>query len=77
MTTCFAHFVRGHWIAAARANPAGVFLAAVCLALIPWMWASVWQGVTIGVDRPLEVLLGLLLATSGVAVLVWLQRLLL
>lgn len=33
MTTAFAHFVRGHWVAALQANPAGVLLAcglAVC-----------------------------------------------
>lgn len=71
MTTAFAHLVRGQWQAAARANPAGVLLGVVCAGLIPWIWLSVWRGETIGVDRPLETLLGLVIATSVVTLLIW------
>ncbi|MFN6312692.1 MAG: DUF2752 domain-containing protein [Planctomyces sp.] len=37
MTTAFSHFVRGHWLAALQANPAGALLAlglAICWPLL-------------------------------------------
>lgn len=74
MTTCFAHLVRGEWSAAARANPAGILLAAACALLIPWMWFSAWRGETIGVDDPLKTILLFMFALAGTTVAVWLVR---
>lgn len=37
MTTAFAHFVRGHWLAALRSNVGGAILAA--LATLAALWA--------------------------------------
>ena len=48
-TTAFAHFVRGHWPSAVRANAAAFVLAAVCAAMIPWCWASAACGRLIGI----------------------------
>ena len=75
MTTCFAHLVRGQWSAAARANPAGLFLGAVCFGLVPWLWLSAWQGKTVGVDAPVEALLALMVSVVVVALTVWIIRL--
>ena len=44
MTTCFAHFTRGDFVGAARANVAGLMLAIVCLIQIPWCWWSAVRG---------------------------------
>jgi hypothetical protein len=74
MTTAFANLVRGQWTAAARANPAGVLLGAVCALLIPWMWLSAWRGITVGVSAPLETLLALVVCVSGTTVAVWVCR---
>lgn len=71
MTTAIAHLARGQWQAAARANPSGVLLGSFCLLLIPWLWASAWRGETLGVDRPLETLLGLMVSISLVTLAVW------
>lgn len=75
MTTSFAHLVRGHLWAATRSNPAGVLLGAVCLIMVPWLCLCAWQGSTLGVDYPLETLIGLLAAVSGTSLIVWVQRL--
>jgi hypothetical protein len=74
MTTCFANLVRGDWRAAARANPAGVLLGAICALLIPWMWASAWKGAAIGINDPLAALLALVLILAAVTAGVWLWR---
>ena len=71
ITTSFAHLVRGQWQAAARANPAGVLLGAVCALLIPWLCASAWWGKTIGIADPLPTLLVLMVTLSVVALGVW------
>lgn len=71
MTTAFAHLVRGQWRAAARANPSGLLVGAVCALLIPWLWVSAWRGETLGVERPLETLLRLMIAISLVTLGVW------
>lgn len=44
MTTSFAWYVRGNWIKAWQANPAGLYLAILCTGLIPWAWIAVWRG---------------------------------
>jgi len=74
MTTCFANLTRGRWMAAARANPAGVLLGVVCALLIPWLWLSAWRGVTIGVAAPLETLLILVVSVSCTTLAVWVFR---
>ena len=75
MTTCFAHLVRGEWLAAARANPAGFLLGTVCALLIPWIWACVWRGETIGVNDPLLGLLWMVISLATATASVWGLRL--
>ena len=75
MTTAFAHLVRGHWNAAARANLGGFLLGIASAALIPWLWLSVWQGRTVGVDAPLNASLALLVTIAVVTLGVWIVRL--
>jgi hypothetical protein len=70
-TTAFANFVRGHWIAAARANVAGFLLALVCAGLIPWSWYSVWLGRMWRVDDPARSLAWLLIILAGISLLHW------
>ncbi len=72
MTTCFSHFVRGEFVAAARANPAGILLAMLCVVMIPWSLLSASRGYLCLVDEPL-VLVTVLIATIGaLALLSWL-----
>jgi hypothetical protein len=74
MTTCFAHLMRGEWLRAMRANPAGMSLGVVCALMIPWLWASAWRGEALGIARPLQVLLIVVLAQSGITAIVWICR---
>lgn len=75
MTTCFALLVRGRLAEAARANAAGLVLAAVCAAAIPWcLWGAV-SGRLPGVRQP-ALALAWLLAVLGVMGLAnWIARL--
>lgn len=75
MTTSFSNVIRGRFIDAARANVAGLMLAVVCLAMIPWSWRSVWTGRLWKIDNPDTALLWLLLAICGAALLQWAVRL--
>jgi hypothetical protein len=75
MTTCFAHFVRGQWVSAARANPAGVLLALVCAVQIPWCWASAWLGRYWMLDEPDLALVWMAVSLVGVTLLQWGVRL--
>ena len=50
MTTSFANITKGHWKEAARANFAGLLLAIICAALVPWCWLSASTGVSAGFD---------------------------
>ena len=70
-TTAFAHFVRGQWPSAVRANAAAFVLALVCAVLVPWCWASAVCGRAIGIINPEWTLLALVLAMSGLFVLQW------
>jgi hypothetical protein len=70
-TTAFAHFVRGQWPSAVRANAAAFVLALVCAVLVPWSWASAASGRTIGIDNPERALLILVIAMSGLFALQW------
>ena len=48
-TTAFAHFVRGQWGSALRANAASTLLAGLCVVGVPWSWGSAWQRRYLGV----------------------------
>jgi hypothetical protein len=75
MTTSFAHFVRGHFVAAAQANPAGVVLATVCVLMIPWCFFSACTGRLWLVSDPVTVGGGLTLSLCMVTVVLWMVRL--
>jgi hypothetical protein len=70
-TTAFAHFVRGQWPSAVRANAAAFMLALVCAVLIPWSWASAASGRAIGIDNPERTVLMLVIAMSLLFALQW------
>jgi hypothetical protein len=72
MTTCFSHFVRGDLQAAARANPAGILLAAACVLLIPWCLLSAANGCLWLVDRPTDTLSVVIGVLGGFVILWWL-----
>ncbi len=76
-TTCFAHFVRGQWWSAMRANPAIFVLALWCAALIPWSWISIVQKRAVGVDDPARMVAWSLILLSILAILQWSLRLML
>ena len=75
MTTAFSWVVRGRFDRAWRANPAGVFLAATCLVLVPWLLLGAAIGRVPGF-RSLETpLIGLVVATVALSLLSWTIRL--
>ena len=71
MTTSFAHFVRGRFGDASRANFGGMLLASACALQLPWCAWSVWRGVLWKVHRPLETAAWVLLVIAAVCVLNW------
>lgn len=71
MTTSFAHFVRGEWRASAQANPAGLWMAAGCFALIPWCIVSAVRGRCWGVDDPWPTAAVIAASWGGSSLLVW------
>jgi hypothetical protein len=72
MTTCFSHFVRGEFLAAGRANVAGLMLATLCLVMIPWSLASAVRGSALLVDEPIRTLVILITLIGVVAGVMWL-----
>jgi len=52
LTTSFAWFVRGEWVASWNANPAGWMLACCLLVMWPWLFLVVIQGFWLGVQEP-------------------------
>ena len=72
MTTCFSYFVRGDFASAARANPAGVLLAMLCVLMIPWSITSAVNGRFWMVEEPLTSLAVVIAAIGVVASLAWL-----
>ena len=72
MTTCFSHFVRGEFVAAARANPAGILLAALCVLMIPWSLVSAARGRLWLVDEPMTLLAVMIVVIGSLAALSWL-----
>jgi hypothetical protein len=75
MTTSFANFVRGRFVEAARANLAGLLLAAICAVQIPWCWVSIRSGRLWRVNEPDMMVLWLLLAVCGACLVQWAARL--
>ncbi len=75
MTTSFAHFTRGEFAAAARANTAGLVLAIACFIQVPWCWISAAQGRLWRVHNPVNFALIVVGGISVVAVINWSVRL--
>ena len=76
MTTSFAHFVRGQIVSSARANFAGLLLAAFCLVMIPWSWISAYKGRTWKLAKPEMGLFWVLVSIFGICLINWGIRLL-
>lgn len=74
-TTAFAHFVRGQWGSALRANAASTLLAGLCAVGVPWSWASAWQRRYLGVSDIVKTLVVVFLVLSFVAGVQWIGRL--
>lgn len=74
-TTAFAHFVRGQWASALRANAASTLLAGLCVVGVPWCWVSAWQRRYLGVSDIVKTLVVVLLSLSFVAGAQWVGRL--
>jgi hypothetical protein len=77
MTTAFAWFVRGRLDRSWEANPAGVLVAPVCLALVPWLLAGAARGRPIGCRSVETPLVGLVVALVALSLLSWTIRLVL
>ncbi|MBX3442928.1 MAG: DUF2752 domain-containing protein [Planctomyces sp.] len=73
-TTSFAHFVRGEWRHAARANTAGFAFAALCSLGAPWLAFSAAAGRLWRVDDPWRWLAIVVCGLVAVAMLQWLAR---
>jgi hypothetical protein len=71
MTTSFAHFVRGQFFEAAKANTAGLLLAACCVVQIPWSYKIALTGRYRSVNSFSEILLWILLAITLAALIPW------
>ncbi len=75
-TTAFAHFVRGQWGSAMRANAASCLIAGLCVIGVPWSWFSAWKRRYLGVRDIVLTLVVILITLSVVAVSQWIARLL-
>lgn len=73
-TTCFSHFVRGNWVAAAQSNIAAFCLALVCAAMIPWSWYAVWRGRLWKIEQPATACVWLLAVLCGLSLVQWIVR---
>ena len=71
-TTSFAHFVRGEWPSAIRANGAAFVLACVLAVQIPWCWISIAHDRLWRVSHPERLLITSLLFLSSLFLLQWL-----
>lgn len=74
-TTCLAHFVRGEWISAWRANAGAWVLAFGCLVFAPWSLISACRGRWAVTTRPGSFCLMFLILLSVVALVHWIWRL--
>lgn len=75
MTTCFAHFVRGQFREAVRANLVGTILASVSALLIPWSLWSLYRGRLWMVSDPVRFAAVLTFSFAGLSLLVWMSQL--
>lgn len=75
-TTAFAHFVRGQWGSALRANAASCLLAGLCVVGVPWSGASAWKRRYLGVRDIVLTLVVILITLSVIATTQWVGRLL-
>jgi Protein of unknown function (DUF2752) len=71
MTTSFAHFVRGEFSGAARANPAGLMLAMVSALMIPWSLVSAVRCRFWLIDDPFTAWTVLLVGVGGISLFSW------
>ena len=76
MTTSFAHFVRGQFSEAFRANSAGLLAGLVCAVLIPWCWLSAFYARLCWIHRPGLAAIAVLGTISVLALVQWLFRVL-
>ncbi|MCA9076682.1 MAG: DUF2752 domain-containing protein [Planctomycetaceae bacterium] len=70
-TTSFAHFVRGEWPSAIRANGAAFVLACLCAVQIPWSWMSIAKQQLWLITRPERTLIITLVCLTSLFVLQW------
>ena len=71
MTTSFSHFVRGHFLSALQANPAGLVLASVMALLIPWSLKSLQSGHFWLTSDPMMSAALMAVSLSAVVLIVW------
>ena len=76
-TTSFSHFVRGQLIQSARANIAGLTLACMCFAMIPWGIASLCVGRLWRIEDPHRIALWLVGTVTGLSLVQWVVRMIL
>lgn len=76
MTTAFSWTVRARLVEGWRANPAGVVIASVCFAMIPWLITASISGRTWPFRSAEGPLVGVVLAGVALALVLWAARLL-
>ncbi|QDU81704.1 hypothetical protein Pla110_34490 [Polystyrenella longa] len=76
MTTSFSNFVRGNFVAAYSANPAGLLLATICVLIIPWCWVSIARRHLWKIENPDRAVLILMILICSSSLLQWAVRLL-
>jgi hypothetical protein len=75
MTTAWAHFVRGDWIAALSCNVGGTLLALACAVAVPWTIGTAIRGDWIWLRPTDNRTLGFCVSILTVTVGDWLVRL--
>lgn len=74
MTTSFAHFVRGEWSQAARANASGLILACWGAMFVPWSIVSWYRKEYWRITRPDLWCFGILCGWMLISLLEWSLR---
>jgi Protein of unknown function (DUF2752) len=74
MTTAYAWFVRGRLGRSLASNPAGTFLAAASLVVVPWLLVCATLARTPGFRSPEQPLMGLVVAVVALSVVSWTVR---
>ena len=75
MTTSFSNFVRGEFVTAWQANPAGVPLACICLCCVPVFYFVAVTGRWVLTPEPFRWFLTIGLSYLSFAFIVWILRL--